>query len=153
MDKPLTEEVSETRAMELFNWCGLEGAAHQRDKKKCCESYIAHSRTEFEDSVCLSPAEGRLRRPVAERHVALPPERREGAMPIAPFLDCENFDAETRRILGVAFEAACVALRTGCDDDYINGAIAKKIIDFAKAGERNPDLLCERVLADIRMHM
>ena len=73
-------------------------------------------------------------------------------MPITPFLDRENFDAETRRILGVAFEAVCVALRTDCDD-YINGAIAKKMIDFAKAGERNPDLLCERVLNDIRMHM
>ena len=39
-------------------------------------------------------------------------------------------------------------LRTDCDD-YINGAIAKKLIDLAKAGERNPDLLCERVLNDI----
>ena len=40
-------------------------------------------------------------------------------------LDCENFDAETRRVLGVAFEAVCVALRTDCDD-YINEAIAKR---------------------------
>ena len=73
-------------------------------------------------------------------------------MPITPFLDCENFDAETRRVLGVAFEAARIALRTDCDD-YINEAIAKRIIDFAKAGERNPDLFCERVLNVIRMHM
>ena len=72
-------------------------------------------------------------------------------MPIAPFLEHENFDAETRHILGVAFEAACVALRTDTDD-YINEAIAKKMIDFAKTGERNPDLLCERVLDGIRMH-
>jgi hypothetical protein len=95
---------------------------------------------------------GALRRPVAERHVALPPERREGAMPITPFLDHENFDAETRRILGVAFEAACVALRTD-SDAYINEAVAKKMIDFVKAGERSPDSLCERVLNVIRMHM
>jgi hypothetical protein len=37
-------------------------------------------------------------------------------------------------------------------DAYINEAIAKKMIDFAKAGEQNPDLLCERVLNIIRMH-
>jgi len=73
-------------------------------------------------------------------------------MPITPFLDRENFDAETRRILGVAFEAARVALHTE-SDDYINEAVAKKLIDFAKAGERSPDLLCERVSNVIRMHM
>jgi hypothetical protein len=28
--------------------------------------------------------------------------------------------------------------------------IAKKIIELAKAGERNPDLLCERALKDLR---
>ncbi len=29
-------------------------------------------------------------------------------------------------------------------------ALATKIIDLAKAGERNPDILCEQVLKDIR---
>jgi hypothetical protein len=39
-------------------------------------------------------------------------------MPITPFLNGQKFDAETRRVLGVAFELVCVALRTGdCDDD------------------------------------
>jgi hypothetical protein len=28
--------------------------------------------------------------------------------------------------------------------------VAKKIIELAKAGEHNPDLLCERVLNDLR---
>jgi len=36
-----------------------------------------------------------------------------------------------------------------CDDD-VKQAIANKVIELAKTGERNPDLLCERALKDIR---
>ena len=72
-------------------------------------------------------------------------------MPIRPFLHDEQFDQETIRILGVAFAQVCIALRIGeCDDDDIKQAIANKIIALAKTGERNPDLLCERALEDIR---
>jgi hypothetical protein len=71
-------------------------------------------------------------------------------MPIRPFLNGERFDPETTRVLGVAFEMVCVALRTGDCDDVVRQAIATKIIDLAKVGERNPDLLCEQVLKDIR---
>jgi hypothetical protein len=35
-------------------------------------------------------------------------------------------------------------------DDLAVAIIAKKIIELAKAGERNPDLLCERALKDLR---
>ena len=71
-------------------------------------------------------------------------------MPITPFLNDENFDQETTRVLGVALELTCVALRTGDCADDIKQAIAKKIIDLAKSGERNADLLAERALNDIR---
>jgi hypothetical protein len=71
-------------------------------------------------------------------------------MPIRPFLNVEQFDQETIRILGVAFEQVCIALRTGDCDDNVGQAIATKIIELAKTGERNPDLLCERALEDIR---
>jgi hypothetical protein len=71
-------------------------------------------------------------------------------MPIRPFLNSEQFDQETLRILGVAFEQVCVGLRIGeCDDD-VKQAIANKVIELAKTGERNPDLLCEHALQDIR---
>jgi hypothetical protein len=33
---------------------------------------------------------------------------------------------------------------------FVKQAIARKIIDLAEAGERNPDLLCERALRDLR---
>lgn len=44
----------------------------------------------------------------------------------------------------------CVALRAGDCDDYVNQAIATKLITLAKAGERDPDKLCEEVVKDIR---
>ena len=44
----------------------------------------------------------------------------------------------------------CIALRTEDSHDFVKQAIADKIIDLSKAGERNPDLLCEQVLKDIR---
>ncbi len=71
-------------------------------------------------------------------------------MPIRPFVNGQQFDQETLRILGVAFVQVCIALQTGDCDDDVKQAIANKVIAFAKAGERNPDLLCERVLKDIR---
>jgi hypothetical protein len=71
-------------------------------------------------------------------------------MPITPFLNGLRFDPETTRVMGVALEMVCVALRIGERDDEVKRTIATKIIDLAKAGERNPDLLCEKVLQDIR---
>jgi hypothetical protein len=71
-------------------------------------------------------------------------------MPITPFLDGERFDLEGERVLRLAFEMVCLALRTGNCDDGVEQAIATKLIAVAKAGERNPDILCEEVLKDIR---
>jgi hypothetical protein len=71
-------------------------------------------------------------------------------MPITPFLNGQNFDPETRRILGVAFELVCVALRIGDCDDDVKQAIANKIIQLASDGQRNPDVLGERALKVIR---
>ena len=71
-------------------------------------------------------------------------------MPIRQFLNGERCDPETTRVLGVAFEVVCIALRTEEADDFVKQAIASKIIDLAKAGQRNPDILCEQALKDIR---
>jgi hypothetical protein len=54
---------------------------------------------------------------------------------------------ETLRILGVAFEQVCLALHTGDYGDDVKQAIADKIIELAKTGERNPDLFA---LTEIR---
>jgi hypothetical protein len=71
-------------------------------------------------------------------------------MPITPFLNGQKFDAETRRVLGVAFEIVCVALRTGDCDNNVKQCIANQIIELANDGERNPDVLSERALKLIR---
>jgi hypothetical protein len=71
-------------------------------------------------------------------------------MPIRPFLNGEKFDEETTRVLGVAFELTCIALRVGDCADDVKQAIANKIIALAKSGERGPAVLCEQVLKDIR---
>ena len=71
-------------------------------------------------------------------------------MPIRPFLNGKGFDQETVRILGVAFEQTCIALRIGDCNDDVRQVIANKIIEFAKTGEHNPDILCERALKGIR---
>ena len=70
-------------------------------------------------------------------------------MPINPFLNGPRFHPEDRRILGVAFELVGVALRIGDSGGDVKQAIATKIIELAKAGERNPDILCEQALNDI----
>lgn len=70
-------------------------------------------------------------------------------MPIMPFLNGRQFDPEALRILGLAFEQVCIALQVETSGDDVKQAIANKVIEFAKA-EGRPDLLCERVLEDIR---
>jgi hypothetical protein len=71
-------------------------------------------------------------------------------MTITQFLDGERFDFEGERVLRLAFEMVCLALKTGDCDDYVKQAIATKLITLAKAGERDPDRLCEEVVKDIR---
>ena len=67
-------------------------------------------------------------------------------MPIRPHLDGQRFDAETTRLMGLAFETAIQALRNRGVHDPPREAIAKAIIDLAKGGERDPERLCDAAL-------
>ena len=71
-------------------------------------------------------------------------------MPITPFLEGFKFDPETKRVMGVAFEMTYAALRRIDTTDGTSAIIAKRIIDLAKNGERNPDVLCDQALIDLR---
>ena len=71
-------------------------------------------------------------------------------MPITSYLNGMSFDPETKRVMGVAFEMVCAALRLSDRGDLANEMIARRIIELAKAGELNPDLLCENVLKEFR---
>jgi hypothetical protein len=66
-------------------------------------------------------------------------------MPITPFLGGLQFDSETKRLMGVAFEMARVALEQQWGD-HADTILAGRIIALAQAGERNPDALCEQSL-------
>jgi hypothetical protein len=59
-----------------------------------------------------------------------------------------DVDAETNRVLDLAFEMTRAAL--GLADDFANGIIARQIVELARAGERNLDLLCEDALKKLR---
>jgi hypothetical protein len=72
-------------------------------------------------------------------------------MSITPYLDDFGVDPETRRILDAALEKTRAYL--GLADDFANGIIAKRIVQLAKAGERNPDLLCEGAIEQLRGHL
>jgi hypothetical protein len=67
-------------------------------------------------------------------------------MPIRPYLDGQRFDAETTRLMGLAFETAIQARRTWGELEPPREAIATAIIDLAKGGERDPERLCDAAL-------
>jgi hypothetical protein len=72
-------------------------------------------------------------------------------MSITPYLSDFDASPETKRLLGVALEMTRVSL--GLGDNFADGIIAKRIVELAKAGERNPDLLSEGALEKLREHL
>jgi hypothetical protein len=72
-------------------------------------------------------------------------------MPIRTYLEGHRFDDETTRLMGIAFEMALVALqRTEGTVSPTRDAVAKKIIELAKTGERDPERLCDTALQSLR---
>ena len=76
---------------------------------------------------------------------------REPCMPITPYLDDFDVNAETKRVLSAALEETRISL--GLGDNFADGIIAKRIVELAKAGERNPALLCEGAIEKLRGHL
>ena len=70
-------------------------------------------------------------------------------MPITAYLDGFRFDNEAKRVMGIAFEMTCIVLRVKRTDP-IAEKVAKRIIELAKDGERNPDRLCDDALDAVR---
>jgi len=71
-------------------------------------------------------------------------------MPIRRYLDDRWFDEETTRLMGLAFEMALASLRfTPGHADPLRERIARKIVELAQAGERDPERLCDGALKDL----
>ena len=67
-------------------------------------------------------------------------------------MEGHRFDPETVRLMGIAFEMALVVLQRS--DGIVSptrDALAKKIIELAKAGERQPGRLCDSALQALRV--
>jgi hypothetical protein len=65
--------------------------------------------------------------------------------------ECRRFHAvpslnDATQAMGEAFDRACHSLHDNGQPDLIKQMIAKRIIEVARKGERNPDELCARAL-------
>jgi len=67
-------------------------------------------------------------------------------MPIRSHLNGQRFDPETMRLMGLAYEMTLISLLLVDRGDIANNVVAQKLIELAKAGERDPERLCEAVL-------
>jgi hypothetical protein len=65
------------------------------------------------------------------------------------FLGPALFDPEVTHAMGIAFEGVCRALFVPYNAKTVRQAIAEKIIDHARGGERDPDRLRDAVLKRI----
>jgi hypothetical protein len=81
----------------------------------------------------------------------LPKISSEVNMSITPYLGDFDASPETKRVLGVALEMTRVSL--GLGDNFADGIIARRIVQLAKAGERNPDLLCKGAVDELGGHL
>jgi hypothetical protein len=72
-------------------------------------------------------------------------------MSITPYLDDFDVDLETKQVLRVALQKTRMSL--GLADNLADGIIARRVVELAKGGERNPDLLCEGALKELRGHL
>jgi len=75
--------------------------------------------------------------------------REVGMASILPFLRKTGvaFDDHATQAIGAAFDAACTALHDSGQPQNVYEVIAKRIIDAAKAGERDVDRLRDAGLA------
>ena len=55
-------------------------------------------------------------------------------------------DLEAIAVMTEAFNKACQSLHDWGQPDVITDIVAKRIVEVAELGERNPDQLCERAL-------
>jgi len=71
-------------------------------------------------------------------------------MPIYRMLDDGAFDPVAVQALTRAFEEACAALRLNDRADPLTEIVAKKIIEHARRGERDPIRLRDIVLSELQ---
>ena len=77
------------------------------------------------------------------------PVRDQGSAAMAtvlPFFQDVAFDPDLTHAMGEAFERACRSLRDVGQPDIVKEVIARRIIEVAKTGERDPERLSDHAL-------
>ena len=67
-------------------------------------------------------------------------------MTILHIFEGASFDSDATKAMGSAFDVACKALHKLGADEALQETIAKRIVDAAKKGERDPARLYEQAL-------
>ena len=70
-------------------------------------------------------------------------------MPIKDLLADTSFDADVTRLLGQAFDQACAELHDNGQPSVVKEVIAKRIIELASEGERDPVKLSKAALTSL----
>ena len=63
------------------------------------------------------------------------------------------FDADVTRVMGVAYEAAKSMLHDRGQPALVREVIARKIVDLAGMGERDPEALARRALEELGLQV
>jgi hypothetical protein len=71
-------------------------------------------------------------------------------MPMDPLLDNASFDPAAITALRNAYEGVCAALQLADRTDPLTEVVAKKVIEHARRGERDPMRLREVVLKEVQ---
>jgi hypothetical protein len=67
-------------------------------------------------------------------------------MPLTPFLKEATFDPEAIKAMTTAYEAVCEALQLVIRGDLVTEIVARKVIEVAGTGERDPERIRDLVL-------
>jgi hypothetical protein len=71
-------------------------------------------------------------------------------MPLTPYLKEAVFDPKAIEAMTAAFEAVCESLQLVKRDDLIAEIVARKVIEVAETGERDPERIRELVLLALK---
>jgi hypothetical protein len=74
-------------------------------------------------------------------------------MPIKNLPNSGVFGPDAIKVLTMAYEDACAALHVLDREDPLTKIVAQKIIEHAQRGERDPILLRESVLSELRSYV
>ena len=70
-------------------------------------------------------------------------------MPIVRLLEGSSFDPESLQVIVAAYEEARQALGLVDRSDPLTETVARKIIEVAKTGERDPKVIRQRAIDDL----